>query len=129
VSTMLRAGRPPSITAVSVAPPCTAVRTTAAARAARDGCCGSTPHPDQHRIRVTTADRLERGGPFGQAAAKRRGELVADVKQAHLVLIGEITEGHRDPALMLSHGTVNLSSPRAIFAGFASAIHQVACDL
>jgi hypothetical protein len=47
VSTMLRAGRPPSITAVSVAPSCTAVRTIAVARPVRDGCCGSTRRRDR----------------------------------------------------------------------------------
>jgi hypothetical protein len=47
VSTMLRAGRPPSITAVSVAPCCPAFRTIAVARPVRDGCCGSRRRRDR----------------------------------------------------------------------------------
>ena len=58
--------------------------------------------------------------------------------------MGEVSyKGHRYPAEIIAHcvwlyhrfplsfrkGTVNLSSPRAIFRRFASAIHQVACDV
>ena len=35
----------------------------------------------------------------------------------------------RRPSRKRLSGTVNLSNPRAIFAGCASVIHQVACDL
>jgi hypothetical protein len=42
----------------------------------------ATVAADQHRVGITAACRLDRGGPSGPAAAKRRGELVADVEQA-----------------------------------------------
>ena len=54
---------------------------------------------------------------------------VAAVARARGALSGaDLCAGLYRPRV-IKRGTVNLSNPRAIFAGFASAVHQAACDL